>query len=130
MFKFFSQFRFVLVSFEWIGVGIGEIDVVEEVEETLGLDQLGDHSLLACFLVLLLLLDFLESQVLAGPFDNRGFRLDRSAVFQVELLCQLGVLDDWILSKREDDSEVVGSFLVDNVNVVDGVQQLLIILAK
>ena len=130
LFKLFSEFGFVLVRFEWIGVGIGEIDVVEEIEETLGLDQLGDHSLLACFLVLLLLLDFLESQVLADPFDKRGFRLDRSAVLQVELLGELSVLDDWILSEREDNSEVVSSFLVDNVNVVDGVQQLLIVLAK
>ena len=120
--KFLPELHLVLVGLERVGVGVGEVDVAEEVEERFGLDLLGDHSLLSSLFVLLLLLDFLEGEVLSDPFNHSGLGLDGCAVLEVKLLGEFLILDDVVFLEGEDDGEVVSSFLIDHVDVVDGVE--------
>jgi len=127
--EFLSHFHLILVGLEGVGIGISQVDVIEEVEETLSLDQLGDNPLLSGLFILLLFLDLLHGQIFADPLNDSGFRLDRRAILEVELLGQLRVLDDGILAEREHNSEVISALLVQDVDVVDGVQQLLVLLA-
>jgi hypothetical protein len=47
---------------------------------------------------------------------------------EVELLGEFLVLDDVVFAEGEDDGEVVSALFINYVDVVDGVQQLLVVL--
>ena len=76
MLDFLSFLHLLLTGFERVGIGFGEVDALEEIEEGLGLDLAGDNPLLPGFLVLLFLLDLLHGEILVSPLDFRGLSLD------------------------------------------------------
>lgn len=125
--EFISELHLILVGLKRVGVGVGEIDIAEKVEERFSLDLLGYYSLLSCLFILLFFLDLLESKVLSRPFNHRGFRFDRSAIPEVKLLGKFLILDDLIFLEGKDYGEVVRAFLIDNVDIIDGIEELIVI---
>ena len=82
-----------------VRVGIGQIDIAEEIEETFSFNQLGDYSLLSSLLILLFFLDLFHSKILADPFDDGGFGFHGCTILEIELLGQLCILDELIFSQ-------------------------------
>ena len=128
--NFLSLLHLFLTGFERVGVGVGKVDALEESEEGFGFDLPGDNSLLPCLFVLLFLLDLLHGQILVNPLNFRRLGLDGRLLLEFESDRQFLVLDELILSKGEDDGEVVASLFVDHMDFLQMFQQLLIIFSQ
>lgn len=90
---------------------VGHDNSLEEVEETLLLDDLGDGLSWLALLCLLLLLDLLLGHILAiDPIDLSALALLNDVLScQNEALLKLSVLEVLVLFKREDEVEAVAS---------------------
>ena len=67
----------------------------------------GDNSLLACFFVLLFLLDLFHSEIFADPLDLSGLSLDGGGILELKLDGKLFILDNFVLIETEDDGKVI-----------------------
>ena len=112
-----TVFILIFLGLLLLGLTFGELFLVrhnnglEEVEETLLLDSLGDCLSWLALLCLLLLLDLLLGNILAVfPFDLSALALLNDVLLSHhEALLQLGVLEVVVLLKSEDEIEAVAS---------------------
>ncbi len=112
-----TVFILIFLGLLLLGLTLGELFLVrhnnglEEVEETLLLDSLGDGLSWLALLCLLLLLDLLLGNILAVfPFDLSALALLNDVLLShYEALLQLGVLEVVVLLKSEDEIEAVAS---------------------
>lgn len=83
--------------------------------------------MLASLFILLFLFYLFNGQVLALPLDQGGLSLDSLIILQIEFLSELLIDNEVVVSKIEDNGKVISAFLIDDVDVLDGLQEGLVI---